>query len=223
MTAIKLTKNELRLQQLKLAQLTKYLPTLQLKKAMLQEEVNKARAEVTQYEQKFTDRRKQVEGFSPLWREQNRVDPKEACKVEAIQRRYENIAGVEIPYFEGVSFHAVSYSLFESPPWLDGAIAGLRNMRRAQVEVLIAQEKKLALEKELRQVTIRVNLFEKIMIPRALENIKKIKVFLGDQQLAAVSQAKAAKGKIIRRKALAQAAKAKEEKAEPEKATQEKA
>jgi V/A-type H+-transporting ATPase subunit D len=34
------------------------------------------------------------------------------------------------------------------------------------------------------------------LIPRSTENIKKIRVFLGDQQLAAVSQAKVAKAKI---------------------------
>jgi len=51
-------------------------------------------------------------------------------------------------------------------------------------------------------VAIRVNLFEKILIPRASKNIKKIKVFLGDQQLTAVSQAKAAKAKIEDNKSL---------------------
>ena len=59
--------------------------------------------------------------------------------------------------------------------------------------------KKAALAKELREVSIRVNLFEKIMIPRAKENIKRIKIFLGDQQLAAVSQAKESKKKILLR------------------------
>ncbi len=59
-----------------------------------------------------------------------------------------------------------------------------------------------ALEKEWREVSIRVNLFEKVLIPRCQKNIKKIKVFLGDQQLAAVSQAKVAKGKIEENKAL---------------------
>ncbi len=39
MAETKLTKNELRNQQTHLAQLEKYLPTLQLKKAMLQAEV----------------------------------------------------------------------------------------------------------------------------------------------------------------------------------------
>ncbi len=56
------------------------------------------------------------------------------------------------------------------------------------------------LEKELREVSIRVNLFEKIMIPRTKANIKKVKIFLGDMQLAAVAQAKVSKRKILERK-----------------------
>jgi len=46
-----------------------------------------------------------------------------------------------------------------------------------------------------------VNLFEKVLIPRSQENIKKIRIFLGDQQLSAVAQAKVAKRKILLRKA----------------------
>ena len=46
MAQIKLTKMELRDQQYKLKQLQKYLPTLQLKKAMLQTEVNNAVYEI---------------------------------------------------------------------------------------------------------------------------------------------------------------------------------
>jgi V/A-type H+/Na+-transporting ATPase subunit D len=48
-------------------------------------------------------------------------------------------------------------------------------------------------------VSIRLNLFEKVLIPRAQKNIKKIKIFLGDQELAAVCQAKVAKRKIEER------------------------
>ena len=43
---VRLTKTELRVQQVKLGRLHKYLPTLQLKKAMLQMEVNAAHAEI---------------------------------------------------------------------------------------------------------------------------------------------------------------------------------
>ena len=96
-------------------------------------------------------------------------------------------------------FEPATYSLFDTPLWFESAIQGLRELITAREKIKIAEEKKRALEKELRDVSIRVNLFEKILIPRSLENIKKITIFLGDQQLAAVSQAKVAKKKILLR------------------------
>jgi V/A-type H+-transporting ATPase subunit D len=200
MAEIKLTKTELRDQQNKLAQLLKYLPTLQLKKAMLQAEVNEARLEIAKCEQEYKHEREEVESYSALLTDTVTVDPKQVTQVQELKKRYENIAGVEVPYFDSVTFKEVSYHLLDTPPWIDGVIAGLRKVAASWIKVQVAQEKKTALEKELRQVTIRVNLFEKILIPRAIRNIKKIKVFLGDMQLAAVSQAKVAKRKIEERK-----------------------
>ena len=76
----------------------------------------------------------------------------------------------------------------------------LQSLLVAQAKIEVVKEKKQILEKELREVSIRVNLFEKILIPRTKSNIKKIKVFLGDQELASVAQAKVAKAKILKRK-----------------------
>jgi len=202
MAEIKFTKNELRLQQNRLQQLKKYLPTLQLKKAMLQTEVNEARIEIEGCELTFRKIRSQVDEFSPLLNEKLSIDIREGVKIKLLKKRYENIAGVEVPYFESMTFEDFHYSLFETPPWVDPVIKGLRKMSEAQITVMIAREKKAALEKELREVSIRVNLFEKVLIPRATGNIKKIKIFLGDQQLAAVSQAKVAKAKIEENKKL---------------------
>lgn len=196
MAEIKLTKNELRVQQIRLNQLQKYLPTLQLKKAMLQVEVNEARMEIGKLQERFEQVKSEAEAFSPLFTEKIPLDPATMVKVSDLKKRYENIAGVEVPYFESIAFEVKDYNLFETPPWVDGAIEGIKALAEAQVKVKVAEEKKIALEKELREVSIRVNLFEKILIPRSLANIKKIKVFLGDQQLAAVSQAKVAKSKI---------------------------
>lgn len=200
MAEIKLTKTELRDQQNKLAQLLKYLPTLQLKKAMLQLEVLEARAEIAKVEDEYKHNSAEIETYAALLTETVMVDPIRATKVSELRKRYENIAGVEVPYFEDIKFEDYPYNLIDTPPWIDGMIAGLRKVATSWIKVQIAQEKKSALEKELRQVSIRVNLFEKILIPRALANIKKIKVFLGDMQLAAVSQAKVAKRKIEERK-----------------------
>ncbi len=196
MAEVKLTKNELRVQQSRLAQLQKYLPTLQLKKALLQIEVNEARNEIHKLELDYETLHNEVNSYSLLLSDKTEIDPMGAAKIIEVKKRYENIAGVEVPYFESVTFEDFSYSLFDTPAWLDSIVKGVRGLSEAQVKISIAQEKKAALEKELREVSIRVNLFEKILIPRALRNIKKIKVFLGDLLLAAVSRAKVAKRKI---------------------------
>lgn len=200
MAEIKLTKSELRSQQNRLSQLEKYLPTLQLKKAMLQAEVSEVRQEITQLANSYRQLHRTVETYSELFSDESAVDTAKAAHVLEVNKRYENIAGVEVPFFNSITFEEYQYPLFDTPPWVDSAVVGLRSLAEGLAKIAIAKEKKAALEKEFREVSIRVNLFEKILIPRAIRNIKKIKVFLGDQQLAAVSQAKVAKSKILERK-----------------------
>lgn len=200
MAEIKFTKSELRQQQQRLAQLEKYLPTLQLKKAMLQTEVSDARLEIVQLNSKYERLYADATGYSSLLSNKADFDPTGATVIRQVNKRYENIAGVEVPYLVSIDFAPFEYNLFITPPWADAVVIGLRAMVESMIKISIGEEKKKALEKELREVSIRVNLFEKILIPRAISNIKKIKVFLGDQLLAAVSQAKVAKTKIEERK-----------------------
>ena len=167
---------------------------------MLQTEVNNARLEIAALREELEEKRKYVESFSALLLDKTVLDLTDGVKVRKVKKIYENIAGVEIPIYQGISFEELKYSLFETPPWLDSAIHYLKDMSECRERVYIIQEKKEALEKELREVSIRVNLFEKVLIPRSINNIKKIKVFLGDQQLSAVAQAKVAKTKIGLRK-----------------------
>lgn len=199
---LKLTKNELRAQQKQLKQLQRYLPTLQLKKAMLQGEVRKATLEIEAFQEEVKQQRTVVEGFAELLADKTSLDLSTVAVIETVNKRFENIAGVEVPYFESIDFKPNSYSLFSTPPWVDGVIAGIQKLVEGFIKVAVAEEKRTALQRELREVSIRVNLFEKVLIPRARVNIKKIRVFLGDQELAAVGQAKVAKTKIEKRKLL---------------------
>lgn len=200
MAQIKLTKNELRDQQFKLGQLERYLPTLQLKKAMLQTEVNFAQIEIEQLTAEYDVIKERVAHFQSLLTGSDASSVFAAVAIDEVLKEYENIAGVDIPSLKAVIFHTPTYDLFDTPLWIDQGIEELRGLVMARQKILVVEEKKAALEKELREVSIRVNLFEKIMIPRTLENIKKIKVFLGDQQLAAVATSKVAKQKILLRK-----------------------
>lgn len=196
MSNIKLTKNELRAQQVRLAQLQKYLPTLQLKKALLQVEVHAAKSETGRLKQKTKEALEHVEDYAKLFPEMDFPTIEHAVEIEEIKKRTENIAGVEIPIFEGVSFRPLEYHVFDSPPWMEAAILGVHQLIESECELKVQMDKLRRLQKELREVSIRVNLFEKVLIPRSQSNIKKIKVFLGDQELAAVAQAKVAKTKI---------------------------
>ena len=55
------------------------------------------------------------------------------------------------------------------------------------------------LEAELLATSQRVNLFEKVKIPETEKNIKKISIYLADQQVSAVVRSKISKRKIALR------------------------
>jgi len=199
-TSLKLTKNSLRDQELQLQQLRKYLPTLQLKKALLQLEVQGIYAQLQSAQKGFEEKRSKLESFQKLLDSKGLNKFFQAIEIERIEAEYENIAGLELPIFKGVVFLSSTYSLFDTPLWWDLAIDLIKDFLSTREERRMILEKKRILEKELREVSIRVNLFEKILIPRSMTHIKKIKIFLGDQQLAAIAQAKVAKRKIANRK-----------------------
>ncbi len=200
MAEVKLTKSELRDQQKRLSQLEKYLPTLQLKKALLQMEVSNAIVEMEEIGQSLLKAKNEVLDFAPFLMEKVEYNLSQYAEIAHVHKSYENVAGVEIPVFERIEFQPPQYFFFDTPVWTEAAMVVLRKMVEWRERLNISQEKKRALEKELREVSIRVNLFEKILIPRAIANIKKIKIFLGDLQLSAVAQAKVAKKKIEERK-----------------------
>ncbi len=200
MANIKYTKTELRLQQIKLGQLEKYLPTLQLKKAMLQLEINLVGNDLERLNVQMQTHENRVEGYQQLLSGPDAENLFESCELVTVKKRFENIAGVEIPIFEEIVFQEPTYFFFDTSIWLESGIEGVQALIESRERIVILKEKKKLLEKELREVSIRVNLFEKIMIPRTKSNIKRIKIFLGDQQLAAVSQAKVSKRKILERK-----------------------
>ena len=109
-----------------------------------------------------------------------------------------NIAGVDIPVFKAAEFAIDEYDLFAKPLWIDRALDRLREMLTLDLEIKVLEEQVQRLEKELRTTTQRVNLFEKVKIPETSGNIKKIGIYLGDQQTAQVVRGKMAKRKVER-------------------------
>jgi V/A-type H+-transporting ATPase subunit D len=96
---------------------------------------------------------------------------------------------------EKVDYHRSVPDLFASPSWVDDGMEALDQLMQLRVQRLILEEQGRLLRKELRTTTQRVNLFEKVKIPECRDNIRTIRIFLGDQDTSAVARAKIAKGK----------------------------
>ena len=59
----------------------------------------------------------------------------------------------------------------------------------------VLEEQHRLLSAELRSTSQRVNLFEKVKIPECKENIRRIRIMLGDLDTSAVARSKIAKKK----------------------------
>lgn len=194
---IKLTKNEMKTQRDALARFQRYLPTLQLKKQQLQMEVRKL-------ENMIEEKRREEEGlladlraWSSLFSEP--FDFEQYVKLEKVVLSEGNIAGVNIPILEDLDFMRTVPDLFESPLWVDEGMDVIQRLIRLRVERLVMRNQQECLREELRTTNQRVNLFEKVKIPECKEAIRKINIYLGDQQTSAVARAKIAKGKAVAR------------------------
>ena len=110
--------------------------------------------------------------------------------------RDHNIAGVIVPVFEELTFEEISYDVADYPLWVDTAVVTLREIARLDALVKTLRTQVELLERELRSTAQRVNLFEKVKIPEARENIRVIGIYLGDQQTSAVVRGKIAKKKL---------------------------
>lgn len=193
MAKIKLTKNELKTQRDALKRFQRYLPTLQLKKQQLQMEMRRLDQEIEVKRDEEQEARAKLSSWIQLFSEP--VDLAPYAELETLKTSSGNIAGVNIPVLDDLVFKPAQIDLFESDPWTDEGIAVLKQLTRLRVERQILEEQHRLLGDELRTTTQRVNLFEKVKIPEAKENIRVIRIFMGDQQTAAVARSKIAKGK----------------------------
>jgi V/A-type H+/Na+-transporting ATPase subunit D len=195
MAKIKLTKNELKTQKDALKMFNRYLPTLILKKQQLQTEIRTIDARAKKIRKERQSLEKEFSEWISVFGEEDAFKPG-MVTVRNIRKGTGNIAGVKIPVYEGADFSRGDYDLYETPLWIDLAADRMEKALSLDLEADVLDEQVRLLSKELRITTQRVNLFEKVKIPDTKKNIKKITVFLGDEQVAAVVRSKISKKKL---------------------------
>ena len=190
MPKVKLTKTELKAQKDALARYRRFLPMLQLKKSQLQMELGSMRQkadELARREESLLAAAKPwagllADGSVPL-----------AVEVAGVRTHAGNIAGVEIPVFDGIDARRAEVDLWSTPAWADDAADAAEAIASVRAERDVAREQVRLVAEELRTTSQRVNLFEKVKIPECRENIRLINVALGDEQTSAVARGKIAK------------------------------
>lgn len=207
MAKIKLTKNELKVQKDALKMYRRYLPTLMLKKQQLYTEIRTIEAKAKELRKEKENLERGFDNWIAVFSEEDAF-PQNAITVNNVRKGKGNIAGVDIPTFEGADFFRKDYDLYETPLWVDIAANHMEKAISLDLEAEVLDEQVRLLQKELLVTSQRVNLFEKVKIPETEENIKKISIYMADQQVNAVVRSKISKRKIALRNVEASAGEA---------------
>ena len=202
MARVKLTKTELKAQNDALKRFQRFLPMLLLKKQQLQGEI----AGITAKAEETRARERAVREDLGRWVGLFATAEEELAglvKVKGVKTGTANIAGVTIPTFESVDTEVREIDPWATPAWIDNAVEATTKVLTLQCERAIYEEQRRLVAEELQQTSQRVNLFEKVRIPECKEAIRVIKIALGDEQTAAVTRGKIAKGRSQREEASA--------------------
>ena len=194
MAKIKLTKTELKAQTDALKRFQRFLPMLQLKKQQLQAEIAGIAAKAEAVSARARAARTAMDGWIGLFAAGEEL-LSDLVAVKSIRTSTANVAGVEIPVFDGIDTEVADIDLWSTPAWVDDAVAALTAILALQSERKILQRQRELITAELTTTSQRVNLFEKVKIPACRENIRVIKIALGDEQTAAVTRGKIAKAR----------------------------
>ena len=197
MAKLVLSKSGLQKQRENMRLYERVLPSLELKRMQLTAELKRTREQLAEAETEMESRLRRISEELPMLADEE-MDLSGLVKIETIEIVEENIVGVKLPKLVEVRCHTRPYSLLARPQWIDRLTERLKEMVTQKALLKITFDRVRLLEQAARKVTQRTNLFEKILIPRARENIRKIQIHLADADRAAVVRSKITKG--IRRK-----------------------
>ena len=197
MARLKLSKSALQQEHIKLKLYVKLLPSLELKRRQLAIELDKARREYAATRTEVERLEARVGAELPMLAN-TEIELKDLVKMTALDIGQENVVGVRLPVLKEVECQVAEYSPLAKPAWVDALAERLVDAAAARTRIQVAAERVRILGRAERRITQRVNLFEKILIPRTRKSIERIQIWLGDLGRAAVVQAKLAKARQVR-------------------------
>ncbi len=194
MARLQLNKSSLARETTNLRAYERFLPSLDLKRRQLMAERAKAARELAVTKTAIQEIVRDLGAGAPMLANTD-VTLEDLVSVERVDYGEENVVGVSLPTLAAVETHIRPYSRLAKPHWVDLVAARLRDALIVNLRKDVEERRVALLEDAVKTVAQRVNLFEKVLIPRTKENIKRIKIYLSDEQVSAVVRSKLAKRK----------------------------
>ncbi len=194
MAKLQLNKSSLSREQKNLKTYRQFLPSLDLKRQELMRQQANAKKTLFQTEEEINKLLKLTGEEIPMLSNE-RIDLHDLVKVTGIKLATENVMGASLPVLEKVDIKVRDYSFLAKPHWVDAVVERLKDLLLLKIRMQIEKRRLVLLNHAVKTITQRVNLFEKVLIPRAQENIKRIKIYLSDTERANIVIAKVAKKK----------------------------
>ncbi len=195
--ALALNKTTLKQQRDQLKTFKRFLPSLDLKRQQLLAALKQAREERDGVRATYFDYQARVEQLYPLLGSSTVAtrNLSSLVHIRSVKIGQQNMLGTTLPVAEEVEFEVANYSRLVTPFWIDLLVINLQQLATLNIKLQVAHQRVTILDAAARKITQRVNLFEKVLIPQADSNIRKIVIFLSDQERAAVVRSKIAKNK----------------------------
>jgi V/A-type H+-transporting ATPase subunit D len=194
MARLALNKSSLSKLSRQLVTFEKFLPSLDLKRKQLMAERAKAQGALQRTGREMATLRESIAGRLPMLANRE-VELADLVQLKAARLGEENVVGTRLPVLQDVEVQLRDYGYLEKPHWVDRLCDELTSMIELHIRLTVEQRRVALLEEAVRKVTQRVNLFEKVLIPRAKEQIRKIRIYLSDAERASVVRSKIAKRK----------------------------
>ncbi len=189
-----LNKAELARKKRQLATYRRFLPSLDMKRKQLMAERQRARRQLQEAQGAVEELNQRVAEQLPMLADEQ-VEVEGLVRVRDVRLGTQNVVGVSLPVLQETTFEVEGYGYLAKPHWVDRAVELLQERLRRDIAERVAAERLDRLERALKTVTQRVNLFDKVLIPQTEQQIKQIQIALGDAERAGVVRAKIAKRK----------------------------
>jgi V/A-type H+/Na+-transporting ATPase subunit D len=189
---IRFNKVFLREQKQKMAMYQRFLPALEARKQQLIMELSAIRERIRGQQEIQAEILAEIGDWTALYWDMDQM-LRFYITVREVRSVARNVAGLRIREFKEAVFDNPGYSLFSTPYSFDIVLNVTRQAISLREHLRILKEQERILLDGFRKTSQRINLYEKRLIPQCREAIRRVTVYLQDQQAAAVGVAKAAK------------------------------